>query len=198
MARRSDHTRDEIREMAIQAAERIVGLEGYQGLSARKVAAEIGYTVGTLYLVFDKLEDLIFQVNGRTLDVLYDRMSAAMAGCASPYDCVSALARAYIDFALEHPKRWGMIYEHVLPEGEKVPANYQAKVERLFGLVEESVKPLAQRHPRREVAQAARVLWGAVHGICMLKLTNKLDVAGEDSAHELVEVLIRRFLQGFG
>lgn len=67
---------------------------------------------------------------------------------------------------------------------------------RLFGLVDASVKPLAQRHPRREVAQAARVLWGAVHG--MLKLTNKLNVAGEDSAHELVEVLIRRFLQGFG
>jgi len=68
--------------------------------------------------------------------------------------------------------------------------------ERLFGLVEASVKPLAQRHPRREVAQAARVLWGAVHGFCMLKLTNKLNVAGEDSAHELVEVLFRRFLQG--
>ncbi|MFC1797586.1 helix-turn-helix domain-containing protein [Pseudomonadota bacterium] len=31
---------------------------GYEGLSARKVAAAIGYTVGTLYLVFENLDDL--------------------------------------------------------------------------------------------------------------------------------------------
>ena len=197
MARRSDHSRDEIREMAIQAAERIVSLEGYPGLSARKVAAEIGYTVGTLYLVFTNLEDLIFQVNGRTLDALHTRMAAATKECGTPYDCVSALAHAYLDYALEHPKRWGMVYEHVLPEGEEIPATYQAKVARLFELVEQAVAPLAQRHPRREVAQAARVLWGGVHGISLLKLTRKLDVAGEDSPYELVDVLIRRFLQGF-
>jgi hypothetical protein len=110
---------------------------------------------------------------------------------------VAALARGYIDYALENPKRWGMVYEHVLPEGEQVPPWYEAKVARLFELVEQAVAPLAQRHPKREVAQAARVLWGAVHGISLLKLTNKLNVAGEDSPYELVEVLIRRFLQGF-
>ena len=52
MARRSDHSREELREMAITAAEQIVVEQGYEGLSARKVAAAIGYTVGTLYLVF--------------------------------------------------------------------------------------------------------------------------------------------------
>jgi AcrR family transcriptional regulator len=197
MARRSDHTRDEIREMAIMAAERIVGLEGYQGLSARKVAAEIGYTVGTLYLIFKNLEDLIFQVNGRTLDALHTRMAKGMTGCDTPYSCVAALARGYIDYALDNPKRWGMVYEHVLPEGEQVPAWYQAKIDRLFELVEQAVAPLSQRHPKREVAQAARVLWGAVHGISLLKITRKLDVVGEDSPYELVELLIRRFLQGF-
>lgn len=71
MARRSDHSRDELREMALTAAEQIVLENGYESLSARKVASAIGYTVGTLYLVFENLDDLVLQVNARTLDRLH-------------------------------------------------------------------------------------------------------------------------------
>ena len=66
MGRRSDHSREEIRQMALQAAESIVTEGGYKALSARKVASEIGYTVGTLYLVFENLDELVLYVNGRT------------------------------------------------------------------------------------------------------------------------------------
>ena len=51
MARRSDHSRDEIREMALNAAKTIVEREGAAALSTRKIANEIGYTAGSLYLV---------------------------------------------------------------------------------------------------------------------------------------------------
>ncbi len=46
MGRRSEHSRDEIREMAVNAAAEIVEKEGFQALTARKVAGSIGYTVG--------------------------------------------------------------------------------------------------------------------------------------------------------
>ena len=59
MARRSDHSREELREMALAATEEIIDQQGLAGLTARKVAAGIGYTVGTLYLVFRNLDDLI-------------------------------------------------------------------------------------------------------------------------------------------
>ena len=76
MARRSDHSREEIKEMALVAAEKMILANGKDGLSARKVAQEIGYTVGTLYLVFKNLDELILHVNGRTLDRLFEKMTA--------------------------------------------------------------------------------------------------------------------------
>ena len=87
MARRSDHSREELREMTLTAAENIVVEQGYEGLSARKVATAIGYTVGTLYLVFENLDDLILHINARTLDRLHARMtkSQANSGDASDY-----------------------------------------------------------------------------------------------------------------
>src|SRR5512134_3891242 len=99
MARRNEHSREGIRRMALDAAERIVAAEGYKGLSARKVAAAIDYTVGTLYLVFENLDDLVLQVNGRTLDMLFDWLVTRVGDGDSPRDVLLALAGAYIAYA---------------------------------------------------------------------------------------------------
>ena len=197
MARRSDHSRDEIREMAIAAAEQIVAAEGYGGLSARKVAGAIGYTVGTLYLVFRNLDDLVLQVNARTLDRLHARMVEVRDRTPDPAASLLSLGEAYIGFAAEDPHRWGMVFEHRGDGGAKLPDWYRQKATRTFALVEELLSPLAPERNAREIAQAARAMWGGVHGICILAVTGKLDVAGVDSVQDLSDTLIRHFLAGF-
>src|SRR5512134_263577 len=110
MARRSDHSRDEMREMSLNATEEIVAREGYAALSTRRVAAAIGYTVGTLYLVFRNFDELILQVNARTLDALSARLLEA-AGAAEGVPRALALGRAYLRFATERPRLWRMVFE---------------------------------------------------------------------------------------
>ena len=197
MARRSDHSREELREMALQAAEKIVVEQGFEGLSARKVAKDIGYTVGTLYLVFDNIDDLILQINARTLDRLNQKMTELKSGSEDPRDYVLRLGEVYIRFADEDPHRWAMVFEHRLAEGRSVPEWYQEKVSRMFALVEESLEPLAGKRPQEEVSQAARALWGGVHGICILALSDTLGIAGVDSVQQLTRSLISNYLAGF-
>ena len=72
MARRADHTREELHRMALDAAREIVDAEGLRGIKARKIMDKIGYTVGTLYQLFDDLDDLIVHMNTETLDALYE------------------------------------------------------------------------------------------------------------------------------
>lgn len=79
MARRSDHSREEIRAMALAAAQQIVTEQGFAALNARKIASAIGYTVGTLYLVFKNLDDLFLQLNARTLDDLHAALATRQA-----------------------------------------------------------------------------------------------------------------------
>jgi AcrR family transcriptional regulator len=197
MARRSDHSREELREMALTAAEAIVVENGYEGLSARKVAAAIGYTVGTLYLVFENVDDLVLQINARTLDRLHLRMeqSRAKAGGAGEY--LLQLGEDYIRFANEDPHRWAMIFEHRLSDGRSVPEWYREKIARMFAMVEEALRPLAKQRTQQDITQAARVIWGGVHGICILALTDNLGIAGVDSVRELTRSLISNYLEGF-
>jgi AcrR family transcriptional regulator len=197
MARRSDHSREELREMALSAAEGIVVEHGYEGLSARKVAAAIGYTVGTLYLVFENIDDLILQVNARTLDRLHAQMTELQANTGNPREYLVLLGQVYIRFADDDPHRWAMVFEHRLAEDREVPAWYHEKVMRMFAVVEAGLIPLAGERSPQEISQAARALWGGVHGICILALADTLGVTGVDSVQKLTTSLISHYLAGF-
>ena len=67
MARRSDHTREELTELAIDAALALIEADGFAQFSARQVAAKIGYTVGTLYNVFGSYDSLLLHVQSQAL-----------------------------------------------------------------------------------------------------------------------------------
>lgn len=77
MGRRNEHSREQQRDMAIAAAERLIVCEGTSGFSMRKVAQDIGYTVGQLYLLFRNQDDLFLALNERTADAIHsaDRKS---------------------------------------------------------------------------------------------------------------------------
>ena len=107
------------------------------------------------------------------------------------------LGHTYIRFADEDPHRWEMIFEHRFPEGQETPEWFQEKVARMFALVETGLEPLAELHSPQEIAQAARALWGGVHGICILAITHKLDVVGVDSVQDLTQSLMDNYLRGF-
>ena len=135
MARRSEHSLEEIKAMVLEAAEAIVLEEGFAALKVRKVALEIGYTVGSIYMVFTNMGDLIMHVKARTLDELADQLDEKMPECPAQ-EQILTLAKSYLQFANENYNLWSMIFEHRLPEHEKTPDWYQAKVDQAFIKVE--------------------------------------------------------------
>ncbi|MBU6140804.1 MAG: TetR/AcrR family transcriptional regulator [Proteobacteria bacterium] len=66
--RRNDHTKDEIKEMIIRAGSDLIDKSPFSGFGTRQIVKEIGYTVITLYNVFDSYDDIVFHINATTLD----------------------------------------------------------------------------------------------------------------------------------
>ena len=77
MARRNQHSREELQALAIDAVRELVAEHGLAKLSVRKVAEKIRYTPGMLYHVFANLDDLILHANAATLDTLLADMKAS-------------------------------------------------------------------------------------------------------------------------
>ncbi len=195
MGRRSEHTPDALRELIIEACEAIISEDGLAGLSAREIAKRVGYSPGTIYNVFDSLDDLILQVEARVLDGLDARL-AALTDEGSSDDRVLTLARAYLAFTTERPRLWNLLFEHHLPSTMQVPAWYQNKLDRLLERVENVVRPIVHDHDLVTAKRAARVLWAGVHGITSLATTDKLASVTTEDAEALVDDLVRNYLAG--
>ncbi len=195
MARRNDHSRETLREMALDAAWRIVDSQGAPALTARAVAAEIGYSPGTLYNIFGNLDDLIVQLNGRVLDALHARVSAAPQG-ADPVADLLALAQAYSDFTTHHRALWDALFETRLSEGQRLPDWYLKKIDTLLAAVEEVLSRALPEAEPAALRRSARVLWCGVHGICSLALTGKLGLVTSESVRVMIESLVRNYLDG--
>jgi hypothetical protein len=90
-----------------------------------------------------------------------------------------------------------MIFEHRMADEREAPDWLRQKVARMFALVEERLAQLAAHRNQAEIAQAARALWGGVHGICILAINNTLGAAGVESVQAITHVLMSNFLKGF-
>lgn len=195
MGRRSDHTRDELKQMALEVAESLIEEEGVAGLSARKITTKMGYTVGTLYNLYHNLDDLILHLNARTLEALYQQLQATLSHNTKAEEKPLRLAEAYIAFSREHFALWSLLLEHRLPESQAMPEWYQERINTMFALIEGVLLPLVSHH-KEKAQKAGKVLWAGLHGICALSLRGKLDTAGAGSAKDLAKQLITCYLAG--
>ncbi len=196
MARRSDHSREELIEMALSTAEQFLARQSIHDISARQIAKTMGYTVGTLYTLFANLADLQLHVNGRTLAALHSSCLANDSSDRAPVARIQSYAHAYSDFAREQPFRWRAVFTRILPPGEQLPDWFQARVNAMFDMLEEPLRQLAPSRSPKQISDAARTLWGSVHGITALALDDQL-FSQSGSVAAMTDELIARFLESW-
>ncbi|MDD5463411.1 MAG: TetR/AcrR family transcriptional regulator [Methylococcales bacterium] len=195
MARRSEHSLEELKAMVLDAAETIVIEEGFSSLKARRVAVEIGYTVGSIYMVYKNMADLITHINAKTLDAVAAQLEQVQDGDPAQY--IEAIAQAYLVYASRNFNRWIMIFEYGFSRNTDIPDWYQEKRDVVFDRLEESVAQLAPECAESDRKQAAKALWNSIHGICILSLSGKTDTIDLNESAETMNLLIRSFIHGW-
>jgi len=197
MGRRSRHTAEELRDLAIQSAYQIITENGLAGISARAIARRIGYSAGTLYNIFGSLDELVLEVEGLLLGAL-DRRLSQVAAEGPPQRQLNKLARAYLNFSRENEKVWSLIAQHDLPFKKSAPPWYSERLERLSDHFEDALAnqlPLMKNNPK-SLKQSARVVWAALHGISLMSATRKLPAMFHESMQHIADDLIETYVAG--
>ncbi len=196
MGRRNDHSRDELRELCVNAAGEIIQSEGLGGLTARKVASAIGYSPGTLYVAFQNLDEIILHVNGETLADLYECIRLIPDLKPDPLEAALALANTYLQYAVEHPYRWRSLFEHRLPPSMPLPDWFNALTTRMFAVVAEPLERIRPAMTPEESLVASRALWSSVHGVASLGLDSKLEIDDRANVHHVMQLLVVSYVRG--
>ena len=178
--------------MILDAARGIVERDGFAGLTIRRIGEAIGYSSGTLYNLFNDLEDIVVHVNGATLDALYDELVAVTAGDDAEAT-LHALADPYLRFVERRPLLWGLLFQNSL-SGSPRPDWYYNRMDRLFTILEDALDPIFKSGPLEAKRDAARVLWSGLHGMCTLATEGA--VLSWDEVRRLATDLITNYVAG--
>lgn len=195
MAKRSEHSLEELKAMVLDAAETIVIEEGFSGLKVRKIAMEIGYTVGSIYMVFANMADLIMHINARTLDAIAAQLEQVQD--SSPELSIELLSRTYLSYASQNFNRWSNIFECPLVTNAEIPGWFQEKIDNVPAPVYAKFTELAPELSEDHRKRAATALWCGIHGICVLSLTGKQDAERINDIEETIVFLVRNFMRGW-
>ncbi len=189
MARRKDHTREELRELAIEQGTQLVRENGVGALTARNVAKAIGYTPGTLYNIFDNIKGLVAAINAHTLQGLATDIEAQIQRCKTPQSKLTRICQLYIQLQADEPKLCTLIFASPL---ESLTEDFGSAVHAVFDQVTDAIRPLCKNDAAAR--QDAKIIWSTLHGICLLHQNGKLDVTEPDPPEQLVKRFLAQFL----
>jgi len=195
MARRSEHSLEQIKEMVLNAAESIVIEQGFPALTMRKIASEMGYTVGTIYMVFAGMGDLLVHMKARTLDDLAAQLMQAW-DCAAEHR-IEALARAYLKYAARNYNRWHMLFVYHAADNNETSDWYLEKVNAVLVRLEAQFALLVPECSGMQKSRAARALGAGIHGICMLSVTGRQSKAELKEVEAMIVLLVGNFMRGW-
>jgi AcrR family transcriptional regulator len=195
MARRTDHSRDELFDLVLDEAQKIIESRGVAALTARSIATAIGYSPGTLYNLFDNIDAIILHLNGRTLDDLYQRLSDAVnqsSGRAS----LDRMITTYLQYNKTSKQRWNLLFEYRFPDEQILPDWYQERINLLLELLSDTLSTLLPDCGEKEINHSARVLWCGLHGICSMVSEHKLPGVSAKSVDEMARSLVYNYVSG--
>jgi AcrR family transcriptional regulator len=185
-----------LKDDLITQAEQLIDEEGLKALTARALATRADCSVGSIYNMFDDLDDLIVTVHGRTLERLGKNASASVDSNRTVEENLLTLASRYIAFIEDNRNLWAAIFEHRLPAGRDIPHWYRERLNDLFAVIESCIEPLLPGERTGARRRQARILWSSIHGICSLGAEGKLNLISDESIAELTSQMIRTYVAG--
>ncbi len=193
MARRNDHTREELIALTLEKVNAFLDEKPHHELSLRKIATMIGYVPSTLINVFGNYNLLLLEVVASTLDELAQEAKVEVIEATSPEEAIRILANCYLNFAQKNPYRWQLIFQHKMP-GEELPDWQNRRINNLTTMLESQVSAMTQISEAKEIEKISRVLWAGVHGITLLSVDDKLFADDGISGNELIDNLLENYL----
>lgn len=169
-----EKTKDHILDQALE----IIGNEGYNSLSMRKLGDRLGCAAKTIYNYFSSKEEIYIRVLTRGFEMLNAQAEAVLEGIADPLEKLRILSTVYLRFGMENANYYNIMFNWDVPKytdyidtvlepvarEEKEVAFYFARMaEEALAEILKSAKDSEGQIPLQVIR-----LWSGLHGLVSL------------------------------
>ena len=184
---RKDRQKTEMREAILSAALKLFSDDGYDNVTMRKIADEIEYSVGTIYLYYKDRDEIFFELHKLGFGEFYKRQ-LAVQGVKDPLQRLTDHGLAYIQFAIDQPLYYDLMFISRIPARTINKQHEWISGSRTYDMLKLNISQAKDAgHFRNvEVEVAAFSLWSFVHGISSLFVRDRLMMVPAEAIKQLV------------
>jgi AcrR family transcriptional regulator len=163
-------------------------------VSIRAIAERVGVTPPSIYRHFEDKDQMLSAVCADVFVQLTEGIAAAVGSASSPLDALAEAGRCYVQFGLEHPEHYRLVFmrppfkddvvdhsdlrpvletgeipeSHPLFSGDALAGSQAFKA--LYDLVDAVLAAVPKRR-RPDVFTVTTAMWTAMHGITSLRIS---------------------------
>lgn len=164
---RKKRDKQEMVENILNAAMKLFLSQGYKNVTIRKIADEIEYSPGTIYLYFKDKEEILLALQTRAFGKFYEAQMSVQ-NIKDPVQRLMAHGKKYIEFALANPEYYDLMFimeQPVITKSEEWHTGMNS-----YDLLRKNVKDCTDKGLLRfnNYEAASFALWSFVHGIASI------------------------------
>ena len=173
---RRSRERADTRQKILDAAREMFVQHGYEATTMRAIAARIEYTPTAIYHHFRNKEALLTELGSmdfRALASAFQRIERI----EDPIERLRRLGLAYVDFALEHPMQYQLLFMTRHPKVDDKRITRGDPSEDAYAFLRESCAAAIAsgrlRAEYRDADQLGQMMWASLHGLLALHIVKK-------------------------
>ncbi|MFN8393368.1 MAG: TetR/AcrR family transcriptional regulator [Bacteroidia bacterium] len=192
---RKQREREQMRSLILEAAKKLFIEKGVEQTSMRAIAEAIEYSPATIYLYYKDKNALIHDLHVEGFTRMNHYM-AALLHVKNPMEKLSAMGRAYVQFSLENPDYYELMFITQKPiEGLEKPENWKEGALTFDALVNVVNECQSEgRFPGKDPIRLSFLIWSCVHGICALKCCRRIDIIQDIPHDQLIADALKYFI----
>jgi AcrR family transcriptional regulator len=102
--------KEKLRNEILAAASKMFADRGYEAVTLREIANEIGYTHAVIYQHFPDKAHILAELSRETIGLLIQNFDAIAAKHPAPKDRLFATSRGLIQFCTDHPQQFRNVF----------------------------------------------------------------------------------------
>jgi len=177
----------ELRQFLLEAAMKLFVEKGIDNVTIRSIADATEYSVGTIYVYFKDKNAILHALHTQGFSELRSRFQVLQV-VANPMERLKAIGHIYIQFAREEPAMYDLIFNSPAPlEFVREWADDEwNEGNATFGFLRAVVQDCvtAGHFSNAPVEALSFMIWGTVHGMCSLVISQRCKVVSLENPVE--------------
>jgi AcrR family transcriptional regulator len=193
---RKQRQKEEVYDSILKAAWYLVMEEGWQGMSIRKIAEAIEYSIPVIYDHFENKEAILKEFTRQGFGLLNQDLIRAAKKETNPVDHLKSVTFAYWNFAFENQEFYQLMYGMGMPGCETV--NEMQEVRALTETLRNTIVCLHKDKAINEADSFVKMksFWSMLHGLVSIHMMAQ-EKEIPDLNDPVLNESVNNFLAGF-